>query len=224
MKQLLTLAICILSTLPILGAEKDAEFFLKLRDTKDAKRESATLKDVDVFTFFGNSLGSEIFCKAEGGISKRGGGSTWTTLVERRIVEGGFLVESKVRSHPETKDKSFAFLPMTVTWFDRDSFPEVAIRRVVLTERDEEIVIIERWRGVLWFSQDVSRLQWIRYAARPLSRTYNDSDEIAPRQLKMGEFIGCAFEDLDKEGFPTLFTVEPAGNGIEAWREIRWKK
>ena len=223
MRATITATIWFVLLVPLLAGEKDAAFFLKLRDAKDADADKGTRSEIDIFEYYGQSLGAKISCKSEGGASQRGGGNTWGRQVERRIVEGGFLVETTIPPEHLSIDPKFAFLPMTVTWFDTVSFPTVAIRRVILTDRGGSIVLLERWSGVLWFSQNEPRVQWLRYADHPSTRTYESLAKIPPRQLKKGDFIGCAFEDLDKEGFSVVYTVEPAGSGVEAWRETRWK-
>jgi hypothetical protein len=198
--------------------EPDADFFLKLLESKDAKPD-----DSAAFAFYGRSLGDEVHFSAEGGISSEGGGTTWGTLVRRRIVEGGYLVESTVRTHPESVKKGAMPVPIIVTWFDKVAFPRVAWRRSIITERDGKAVVLERWKGVMWFSASKPKLQWTRYAAFQESRGGTPSDRRAPQIRKVGDFIGTAMEDLNPKGFPTVITIEPDGEGLEVWKEMRWK-
>lgn len=199
-------------------AERDAEFFVRL-----LKAENVEPDDSAVFKYFGQSLGDRVHFKAEGGISSEGGGTSWVTLVKRRIVEGGYLIESTVRSHPGPRKGDTLALPVIVTWYDGDSFPAVPWRRAIVTERDGSPVVIERWSGVMWFSDSEPKIQWTRYAAVQETRGGPPDDRRALQSRTVGAFIGTAMEDLNTDGFPTVFTIEPDGEGLEAWKETRWK-
>jgi len=195
--------------------DQDVAFFLKLREASDAKPDES-----QVFTNFGHSLGSNLKVQSEGGPSSEFGGSTWGMTVSRRIVEGGYLVESAMRPKP-AEGKDVSFLPLIVTWYDPAASPSRPWRKVIVTERKEGIVIIERWSGVLWFTPDKPEIQWVRRAAVAGSKGGTDSDRRAPANWKAGDFVGTATERIDPKGFPVVVTIEPDGEGLEVWRETR---
>lgn len=219
MNPLRILACCVPLLSAAFAAEPDADFFMKLLEAEDAKPEKS-----QVFDFYGRSLGDEMRYKAEGGQSLKAGGETWTWPIKRRIVKGGYLVESTVLPQLEQKwQKPYPF-PVTVTWYDNDSFPRVSWRRVIVSERDGKPVVLDRWKGVMWFSESESKIQWTRHAAFKEPVGEPSSDGKSARTREVGEFIGTATEHFDADGFQTLFTIQPEGDGLEVWKETRWKK
>jgi len=221
MKMVRTLYCTVILVTSACAKDRDLAFLLKLQEAADAKPD-----EFEVFTYFGHSLGKDLSLRMEGGISREFGGSTWGMNISRRIVEGGYLVESSI--WPKAADgKRLSLLPLTVTWYDPKSSPSSPWNRVIVTERKGEAVILERWSGVLWFTPEEPgkpEIQWVRRAAVAGSHGGTDSDRRTPANWNAGDFIGTATERVDTKGFPVVLTIQPDGTGLEVWKETRSKR